>query len=53
MLWCGNNENEISYFEWGWNRTLTEPQQKDYEAGLKRLFKEVIPDAIASEDDTR
>lgn len=53
ILWCGNNENEISYFEWGWNRTLTPSQQEDYETGLKKLFYEVIPQAIASEDDTR
>ena len=53
VLWCGNNENEISYFEWGWNRTLTPSQQEDYETGLKKLFYEVIPEAIASEDDTR
>ena len=53
VLWCGNNENEISYFEWGWNRTLTGEQQKDYEAGLRRLFYETIPEAIAMEDDTR
>ena len=53
MLWCGNNENEISYFEWGWNRTLSEDQRKDYESGLRKLFYDVIPSAIASEDDTR
>lgn len=52
-LWCGNNENEISYFEWGWNRTLTQEQKEHYEAGLHRLFYETIPEAIAMEDDTR
>lgn len=52
-LWCGNNENEISYFEWGWKRTLTEEQRNDYEAGLYRLFHEAIPEAIRQEDDTR
>ena len=53
VLWCGNNENEISYFEWGWNRTLTQEQQKEYESGLHRLFYETIPEAIGMEDDTR
>ena len=53
VLWCGNNENEISYFEWGWNRTLTPLQQQDYESGLRKLFYDVIPATIASEDDTR
>ena len=53
VLWCGNNENEISYFEWGWNRTLTEAQQKEYEAGMYRLFHDAIPEAVMQEDDTR
>lgn len=52
-LWCGNNENEISYFEWGWNRTLTQDQREHYESGLRRLFYETVPEAIAEEDDTR
>lgn len=52
-LWCGNNENEISYFEWGWNRTLTQEQREHYESGLRRLFYETVPEAIAMEDDTR
>lgn len=52
-LWCGNNENEISYYEWGWNRTLSPAQREDYESGLKRLFYQTIPQAIASEDASR
>ena len=53
VLWCGNNENEISYFEWGWNRTITAEQREDYESGMRKLFYEVIPDAISEVDDTR
>lgn len=53
VLWCGNNENEISYFEWGWNRTLLPSQRTAYEADLHKLFYETIPQAIAEEDDTR
>lgn len=52
-LWNGNNENEISYYEWGWQRTLTPEQDRDYQAGMHRLFRETIPAAIAAEDDTR
>ena len=52
-LWCGNNENEISYFAWGWNNTITAEQRREYEAGLHRLFYEVIPQAIAVEDPER
>lgn len=53
VLWCGNNENEISYFEWGWNRTVPEAQRKEYEAGMHRLFREAIPEAVMQEDGTR
>ena len=53
VLWCGNNENEISYFEWGWNRTLTHDQRIDYETGLKKLFYDVIPSTVDAEDGTR
>lgn len=53
VLWCGNNENEISYYEWGWNRTLNADQRKEYEEGLRRLFHEAIPEAIMEEDGTR
>lgn len=52
-LWCGNNENEISYFEWGWNRTITAEQKREYESGLRRLFYEIIPEAISSADASR
>ena len=53
MLWCGNNENEISYYEWGWNRTLTASQKEEYEEGMARLFHKEIPSAIMEVDDTR
>lgn len=52
-LWCGNNENEISYFAWGWNNTITAEQRGEYEGGLRKLFYEVIPEAISSEDPDR
>lgn len=52
-LWCGNNENEISYFEWGWNRTITVEQRREYESSLHRLFYEVIPETISSADASR
>ena len=52
-LWCGNNENEISYFEWGWRGKYTPEQDRIYQSNLKKLFYEVIPEAIKDYDDTR
>lgn len=52
-LWNGNNENEISYYGWGWKGTLSEEHQRIYEANLMKLFHEVIPAAIQSQDKSR
>lgn len=52
-LWCGNNENEISYYGWGWRERYNKQDQQTYEANLKTLFYDVIPSAITSQDDTR
>lgn len=52
-LWNGNNENEISWYGWGWKDRYSEAEQQSYEQNLKKLFYEVIPEAIASVDTTR
>ncbi|WP_281613498.1 glycoside hydrolase family 2 protein [Flammeovirga sp. SubArs3] len=52
-LWNGNNENEISWYGWGWKDKYTEEEQKIYVASLENLFYKVIPDAINSMDETR
>lgn len=52
-LWCGNNENEISYYEWGWNKTLSKEHQAVYEKSLHHLFREFIPQCILNVDDSR
>ncbi|UII77669.1 glycoside hydrolase family 2 protein [Flagellimonas sp. HMM57] len=46
-LFCGNNENEISWYSWGWKELYEEDVQKQYEADLKKLFYKTIPNAIA------
>jgi beta-mannosidase len=52
-LYCGNNENEISWHEWGWKKMFDEDTQKRYEADLRKLFYKTIPGAIASVDPDR
>ncbi|MDA0326704.1 MAG: glycoside hydrolase family 2 protein [Bacteroidetes bacterium] len=49
-LWCGNNENEISWFGWGWKDKYDEETQGVYESNLKQLFYETIPEAIGEFD---
>ena len=52
-LYCGNNENEISWFQWGWKQIYSSEIQDQYEAGYKKLFYEVIPDVLKEVDNTR
>lgn len=52
-LYCGNNEVEISWYEWGWKDKYRKEEQAEYEAGLRRLFYETIPVALAEADPTR
>jgi len=52
-LYCGNNENEISWYAWGWKNEFPPEVQKQYEAELYRLFHEVIPQALAEVDPDR
>lgn len=52
-LWNGNNENEISYFGWGWSSFMSESDDRIYRENLRKLFYETIPEAIEKEDDTR
>jgi beta-mannosidase len=52
-LYCGNNENEIAWWQWGWKQLYSEEIQKKYEADLHNLFYVTIPNALALADDTR
>lgn len=52
-LWNGNNENEISYFGWGWRDRLSPEADRIYQADLEKLFYGTIPDALEETDGTR
>lgn len=52
-LWNGNNENEISYFGWGWKNRYTPEEDRIYQSNLHKLFYKVIPEAIQAVDETR
>jgi beta-mannosidase len=45
-LFCGNNENEISWYRGGWKDKYNEATQKQYEQDLHTLFYVVIPEAV-------
>ena len=52
-LWCGNNENEISWYGWGWKGKYSAEVQKEYETSMHKLFDVEIPNVIATVDTTR
>lgn len=52
-LYCGNNEVEIAWYSWGWKELYDSETQKKYEADLKKLFYQTIPEAITVADPDR
>jgi beta-mannosidase len=52
-LYCGNNENEAGWFQWGWKQKYEDAVQKKFEQSAEKLFYEVIPSALHQADSTR
>ena len=52
-LYCGNNENEIAWYQWGWKNEFPDSTQKKYEKDMHRLFNEIIPQTLSTVDTTR
>ena len=52
-LYCGNNENDISWHTWGWKELYPPETQRIQEQNHHRLFYEVIPSALKEADSTR
>ncbi|HEY8240492.1 MAG TPA: glycoside hydrolase family 2 protein, partial [Kiritimatiellia bacterium] len=48
-LWCGNNENEMGWFQWGWRDKFPPSALDDY----KKLFDELLPDVCRRLDPDR
>ncbi|MFZ5553067.1 MAG: glycosyl hydrolase 2 galactose-binding domain-containing protein [Bacteroidota bacterium] len=47
-LWCGNNEIEVAWKNWGWQKkyNYTPEQIKELEEGYNRIFNDILPDAV-------
>ncbi|MGA7719746.1 MAG: glycoside hydrolase family 2 protein [Ignavibacteriaceae bacterium] len=52
-LYCGNNENEISWQQWGWKDLYSNSDREKYENNLHKLFYQEIPEALYETDSTR
>lgn len=49
-LWCGNNENDEGWKNWGWQKqyNYSEADSTEIWNGYKKLFHEVIPQTLDS-----
>ncbi|HNW60117.1 MAG TPA: glycoside hydrolase family 2 protein [bacterium] len=52
-LWCGNNENQISWYGWGWRDIYPPEIRAVYEAQMHLLFDQVLPAEVAAVDPGR
>ncbi len=48
-LWCGNNEMEQGWVDWGWNKPAEVSNQR-IKAGYDRMYHHLLPTVVASED---
>ncbi len=48
-LWCGNNEMEQGWCDWGWNDP-TDPVNQRLKDGYDRMFHHMLPELLAEED---
>ena len=51
-LWCGNNEMEQGWSDWGWNRPNDATNQALKE-GYDRMFHHLLPGVVATQDPDR
>ena len=52
-MYCGNNENEVGWEQWGWKEKNNKKFQRVFQQNAEKLFYEVIPSAIREADSTR
>jgi len=51
-LWCGNNEMEQGWVDWGWN-DLKDHDNQRLKAAYDRMFHHLLPGVVAAEDPDR
>jgi beta-mannosidase len=54
-LWCGNNEVDEGFHNWGWQQSLgwTEQQADEIWEGYQKLFDEMLPELVNEFDVAR
>lgn len=54
-LWCGNNEQETAWFDWGWQRQFNYSSEDSLKIwnDYKKLFHEILPSVVQEYDPSR
>ncbi len=56
-LWCGNNENQWAWQNWGWKENVAEDQSKEVAEMMwqsyEDLFHTILPDVVMQYDSNR
>jgi beta-mannosidase len=53
VLWCGNNEVDEAWHNWGWEKQYTAQQQEQIWKGYQQLFQQLIPAVVQQYDGSR
>ncbi|MCE1165093.1 MAG: glycoside hydrolase family 2 protein [Bacteroidetes bacterium] len=46
-LWCGNNEIEEGWNNWGWQNNLTDKQKNILRSAYENIFKNILPSVVS------
>lgn len=52
-LWCGNNEVQDAWFNWGWKNRFSEEQKTEISENYQTLFHELLPGLLKEMDPDR
>lgn len=52
-LWCGNNEIDVAWKNWGWQSGLTDEQKPFLIQGYDKVFRELLPKKVKQHDPER
>ncbi len=52
-LWCGNNEVQNGWEDWGWKNNYSTEQKVAVEKDIKQLFEAILPNAVCQFDSGR
>lgn len=50
-LWCGNNEIDIAWTNWGWKKGYTSEQQSHITKAYTDIFHKILPEVVAAHTD--